>query len=93
MKHGLNEFKSTLPPGVVALIANSDFGDTSALLITLSSDTKGYKDMENELKKLKSECRKIPAVSKIKEYGLQKEIDFILYSLSFSGSTLTKIIR
>ena len=29
--------------------------------------------MENELKKLKSECRKIPAVSKIKEYGLQKE--------------------
>ena len=73
LKHGLNEFKSTLPPGVVALIANSDFGDTSALLITLSSDTKGYKDMENELKKLKSECRKIPAVSKIKEYGLQKE--------------------
>lgn len=73
LKHGLNEFKSTLPSGVVALIANSDFGDTSALLITLSSDTKGYKDMENELKKLKSECRKIPAVSKIKEYGLQKE--------------------
>jgi multidrug efflux pump subunit AcrB/outer membrane protein TolC len=73
LKHGLNEFKSTLPPGVLALIANSDFGDTSAMLITLSSDTKEYKDMENELKKLKAECRKIPAVSKIKDYGIQKE--------------------
>ncbi len=73
LKHGLNEFKSTLPSGVLALMANSDFGDTSAMLITLSSDTKGYKDMENELKKLKAECRKIPAVSKIKDYGIQKE--------------------
>jgi len=73
LKHGLNEFKSTLPSGVLALIANSDFGDTSALLITLSSDTKSFKDMENQLKKLKAECRKIPAVSKIKDYGIQKE--------------------
>lgn len=73
MKHGLNELKSTLPTGVLALIANSDFGDTAALLITLSSDSKSYKEMEEELKKLESECRKIPAASKIKHYGLQKE--------------------
>lgn len=73
LKHGLAEFKSTLPPGVVALMANSDFGDTSAMLVTLSSDTKGYKEMDTQLKKLKAECRKIPAVSKIKDYGIQKE--------------------
>lgn len=73
LKHGLNEFKSTLPPGVAALIANSDFGDTSAMLVSLTSDTKGYKDMEEELKKLKAECRKIPEVSKIKDYGIQRE--------------------
>ena len=73
LKHGLNEFKSSLPSGVLALMANSDFGDTSAMLITLSSDTKGYKEMESELKKLKAECRKIGAVSKIKDYGIQKE--------------------
>ena len=58
LKHGLNEFKSTLPPGVLALIANSDFGDTSAMLITLSSDTKEYKDMENELKSSKPSVEK-----------------------------------
>lgn len=77
LKHGLIEFKSTLPAGVVALLANSDFGDTSALLITLSSNTRNYKDMENELKKLKSACRKIQAVSKIKDYGIQREKIYI----------------
>jgi len=73
LKHGLSEMKATLPSGVLALIANSDFGDTSALLITLSSDTKSYKDLEKELKKLEAECRKIPATSKIMHFGLQKE--------------------
>jgi multidrug efflux pump subunit AcrB/outer membrane protein TolC len=73
LKHGLAEMKATLPTGVLALVANSDFGDTSALLITLSSDTKSYKELEKELKKLEAECRKIPATSKIKHHGLQKE--------------------
>jgi multidrug efflux pump subunit AcrB/outer membrane protein TolC len=73
LKHGLNELKMTLPTGVLALVANSDFGDTAAELITLSSDTKSYKELEEQLKKLESECRKIPASSKIKHYGLQKE--------------------
>ncbi|MBN1984743.1 MAG: efflux RND transporter permease subunit, partial [Prolixibacteraceae bacterium] len=73
LRHGLNELKATLPSGVLALVANSDFGDTSALLITLSSDKLGYKELEQELKKLEAECRKIPAVSKIKHFGLQKE--------------------
>lgn len=77
LKHGLNELKSNLPSGVLALVANSDFGDTSALLITLSSDTKSYKELEKELKKLEAECRKIKATSKIKHYGLQKEKIFI----------------
>jgi len=77
MKHGLSELKPSLPSGVLALVANSDFGDTSAMLITLSSDTKSYKEMENQLKKLKAECRKIPAISKIKDFGIQKEKIFV----------------
>ena len=77
LKHGLSELKPTLPSGVLALVANSDFGDTAALLITLSSDTKSYKELEEELKKLEAECRKIPESSKIKHYGLQKEKIFV----------------
>jgi multidrug efflux pump subunit AcrB/outer membrane protein TolC len=77
IKHGLSELKMSLPSGVLALVANSDFGDTAALLITLSSDTRTYKEMEEQLKKLEAECRKIPATSKIKHYGLQKEKIYI----------------
>ena len=77
LKHGLSELKMNLPTGVLALIANSDFGDTSALLITLSSDSKSYKQLEEQLKKLEAECRKIPATSKIKHFGLQKEKIFV----------------
>lgn len=77
MKHGLDELKMTLPSGVLALIANSDFGDTSAILITLSSDTRSYRELEEQLEKLEAECRKIPNTSKIKHYGLQKEKIFV----------------
>ena len=40
LKNGLDDLKMTLPAGVAALIVNSDFGDTSAILVTLSSDTR-----------------------------------------------------
>ncbi len=76
-KHGLSELKMSLPTGVLALIANSDFGDTSSLLITLSSDRHTYKELEKQLKKLESECRKIPATSKVKTFGFQKEKIFV----------------
>ncbi len=77
LRHGLNELKMTLPSGVIALVANTDFGDTSALLITLSSNTLSYKELEVQLKKLENECRKLPAASKIKHFGLQKEKIFV----------------
>lgn len=77
LKHGLSELKMTLPSGVLALIANTDFGDTSALLITLSSDTRSYKELEEQLKKLETEIRRIPATSKVKHFGLQKEKIFV----------------
>ncbi|MCX6271110.1 MAG: efflux RND transporter permease subunit [Bacteroidetes bacterium] len=77
LKHGLSEMKMTLPSGVLALFANADFGDTSALLITLSSESSSYKELEKQLKRLEAECRKIPATSKIKHYGLQKEKIFV----------------
>jgi len=77
LKHGLNELKMTLPAGVVALVANSDFGDTSALLISISSDTRSYKELEEQIKILEEACRKIPATSKVRRFGLQKEKIFI----------------
>ena len=73
LRHGLDELKMQLPTGVIALVGSNDFGDTSALLITMSSDKKSYRELEDVMKKLESDIRKIPSVSKIKRYGTQQE--------------------
>jgi multidrug efflux pump subunit AcrB len=77
LRHGLDELKMQLPSGVLALIGTNDFGDTSALLITLSSNEKSYRDLEEVLKDLEREIRKIESVSKIKTFGQQKEKVFV----------------
>ncbi len=73
LKHGLNELKQTLPSGVLVLKGDNKFGDTSALLITLSAENKSYKELKYAMEDLEAEIRKIEAVSKIKHYGLQNE--------------------
>ncbi len=74
LRLGLDEFKAQqLPKDVLALIGSNDFGDTSALLITMSSKKKNYRQLEVILKDLESEIRKLSSVSKIKRFGIQKE--------------------
>jgi multidrug efflux pump subunit AcrB len=73
LRHGLNELKGQLPPEVLALIADNDFGDTSALLLSIESDTKTYKQLEDYMDSFENEVRKVETVSKIKHFGLQKE--------------------
>jgi multidrug efflux pump subunit AcrB/outer membrane protein TolC len=73
LNHGLNTFKSELPSGVLALFTNSDFGDTSALLITLEADHKSYRELEKYMDELENRLRRIQSVSKIRHYGLEKE--------------------
>ncbi|MFZ2431207.1 MAG: efflux RND transporter permease subunit, partial [Lutibacter sp.] len=77
LRLGLQELKMELPAGVVALIGSNDFGDTAALLITMSSEKKSYRELEVALDDLKDEIRKISSVSKIKGYGTQKEEIYI----------------
>jgi len=73
LNHGLNNFKSQLPSGVLALMSDNDFGETSALLITLESDSKTYRELESYLDELENRLRRIESVSKLRHYGLQKE--------------------
>ena len=44
-KHNLQDLKSNLPDGVVALKALDDFGETSAILITIESEDKTYREL------------------------------------------------
>lgn len=73
IKHGLSNFKAQLPSGVLALIANDDFGDTSALLIALESDTKTYRQLKDYVEALENKLRTVESVSNLRRYGVQNE--------------------
>lgn len=72
-KHGINAFKAQLPAGVVAIQVNDDFGDTSALLITMESDDKTYRELHDYMTAMKDSLRKIEAVGRMRVSGEQKE--------------------
>jgi multidrug efflux pump subunit AcrB len=73
LKQGLNELKGELPSGVMSLTANDDFGNTSAILLAVESETKTYKELERYIEKFEDDVRKIPSTSRVKHFGLQKE--------------------
>jgi multidrug efflux pump subunit AcrB len=73
LQHGLNDFKGQLPSGVMSLTTNDDFGNTSAILLAVESETKTYKELEKFIEKFEDDVRKIPSTSRVKHFGLQKE--------------------
>lgn len=72
-KHGLQAFKSSLPSGVIALQAVDDIAETSALLITIESKQKTYRELNTYIDNLKDRLRRIDAISNLRTYGLQNE--------------------
>ena len=73
IKHGLDTFKSSLPSGVLAVIANDNFGDVASLLITMESDDKTYRQLDNYCDALEDHLRTVPTVANVRRYGSQKE--------------------
>lgn len=73
IKHSLTDFKSNLPQGVVAVIANDNFGDVAAILIAMESEDKTYREMDGYLDILENRLRRIPSVDNIGRHGSQKE--------------------
>ncbi len=72
-KHGLSTFKSTLPMDVLALEANDDFGDTSAILLTLESKEKTYRELKKIADDLVDHLRSIEQIGRMQVLGIQKE--------------------
>ncbi|MBO4402156.1 MAG: efflux RND transporter permease subunit, partial [Bacteroidales bacterium] len=73
IRHGLKDFKHSLPAGVLAVVVNDDFGNTSSLLITIQSKDKTYKELHSYMDNLCDRLRSVPAVGNIKVYGEQHE--------------------
>ncbi len=72
-KHGVSQFKGNLPRNVAAVVVNDDFGDTSALLITIESDEKTYAELNDYAESLCDRLRTISSVGRLTVSGLQKE--------------------
>ena len=73
IKHGLNDFKAQLPAGVLAIVVNDDFGNTSALLIAIESPNRSYRELKTYSDELSDRLRRIPSVANVRLFGEQKE--------------------
>lgn len=72
-KHNLQNFRNELPAGVMALQAIDDFGETSAILLTIESEDKTYRELQHYSDALKDRLRRINGVSGLKNSGILSE--------------------
>ncbi len=72
-KHGVAAFKSNLPQGVLAVQVNDDFGASSAMLITMESKDKTYRELGDYMDELKDRLRTIESVGRLTVTGMQHE--------------------
>lgn len=63
-KHGIGMFKAQLPSNVLAVQVMDDFGDTSALLITMESEEKTYRELKEYMDNLQNRLRRIPSIGR-----------------------------
>lgn len=77
-KIGMEDVKMKLPAGVLGVETMSNFGDTSALLITMQSDDKTYRELNDYMNDLKDRLRTVESVGTMDVTGLQRE-EFAIY--------------
>ncbi len=69
----MSSVKMQLPPGVLAVEVISNFGDTSALLVTMESEDKTYRELSNYMDALQDRLRTIESVGTMTVFGKQNE--------------------
>ncbi len=70
LKNGMLVFEQTqLPKEVRGIIVNSDFGNTSAILLSVESKTRPYKDLQKHVDDIEDNLRQIKDVSRISHSG------------------------
>ena len=72
-KIGMENVKLKLPPGVLGVETLSSFGDTSALLITMQSEDKTFRELGDYMDRLKDRLRSISSVGQMQVFGQQDE--------------------
>ncbi|MVT08552.1 MMPL family transporter [Chitinophaga sp. ysch24] len=97
LQHGLNAtLRQNIPSDVIGPIVNSNFGDVTAQIITVSSPQRSYAEIEKYLDKLEDGLKVIPEVSKINRSGGQKQQLYVTVDdqkIQQYGFDLSTIIR
>lgn len=100
LQHGLNaNMRQILPQGVIGPIVNSNFGDVTAQIITVSSTTRNFAELETYLDKLEDGLKVIESVSKINRAGGQKQQIYVtvdnnrLQQFGFDISNIIKVLQ
>src|SRR4051812_15926985 len=74
LRHDMNEVGfMDLPKGVLGPIVNSEFGDVSAMLISVQGERYGPRELRDYARRIEDNLRTLPEVSKIKRTGEQEE--------------------
>lgn len=78
LRHDMLEVRqSSLPPGVIGPVVDTDFGDTVAVLIALHGGSYDYRQLKDYSERIEDALRTLKAASKVKRYGEQKEQIYI----------------
>lgn len=72
-KLGVDNVKASLPAGVLAVQTISDFGNTSALLLTMQGKDKTYRELHDYMEQLRDRLRAVPGIGTMTVYGEQTE--------------------
>ena len=73
LKDRIPLLKAKLPQGVVDMIVNDEFGESSSMLLTLESEGKSYREMGDYVNRLSDKLRVVPGLGNIVRMGGQKE--------------------
>lgn len=100
LQHGLNaNLRQVLPQGVLGPVVNSNFGDVTAQIITVSSNKRSYAEIEQFLDKIEDGLKVIPAVSKINRSGGQRQQIYVtvddakMMQYGFDFSTIVRMLQ
>ncbi len=78
LRLGLAELKQqSLPADAIGPIVNSDFGDSVALLIGVSSPNRQYSDLRRSLDRIEDALRTVPGMGRIHRYGDRQEAIYV----------------
>lgn len=97
LQHGLNVLSQQgLPSGVIGPVVNSNFGDVSAQIITISSNNRSYAELDKYADKVEDALKVIPTVSKINRSGNQSQQIYVTVDdrkMQQYGFDLSRVIQ